>query len=489
MSGPDQAQDDMLLSADLARRLRVAEAEVGRLRSQLQRIESSAAYQVGRVLSEGARHPHSAPLYVPRQLFGLYRRWRRAGGNAHAPAIPGTSGTAAGTVQTSAADAPELARVLGELVPLGVCERDVPVVAGVLHPRTRLALEQCANVVALAPTGGRVLLDRVSPDVLLVDASAGRSGQWAHVGTYADPARDRDLLELVATARGRGVPVVTWRSVPVSHAPLFAEAADVFDVVLDLGAADEERRWSPGVPLQIFNPLRGANSHEPGDVLETLACGGVVAGAVPELLRELPIDRERDPMEQRRVLRVLFAHYSTPVMLRRLLATVGIAYEPPERAVSLLLTVDDPGNAPAVIASVLAQIHRPTEVLTLSTPMASRMARELAAAGIRSRVCSTTDSTSLLIEHATTSLVARRIGPLPGPHHLMDLVLAAECSGADAVGYTAADDFTFVPSLPLASSLLRRDAAMDVDPASELTGWVRSGRRLLGITPTELTVS
>jgi hypothetical protein len=489
MSGPGHAQDDMLVSADLAGRLRAAEAEVGRLRSQLQRVEASAAYQVGQVLSEGARHPRSAPLQVPRQLFGLYRRWRRAGGTRHAPAIPDASWSSRGTMPTSAAEATDVARVLAERVPLGVCERDLPVVAGVLHPRTRLALEQCANVVPLPPSGGHVLLDRVRPDVLLVDASAGREGQWAHVGTYADPARDRDLLELVATARGRHIPVVAWRSVPTSHAPLFAEAADVFDVVLDLGTEIEERRWSRGVPLQIFNPIRGVNGHEPVDVLESLARGGAVADAVPEPLRALPIDREREPSEQRSVMRVLHAQYSTPVMLSRLLATIGIAYEPPERAVSLLLTVDDPGTALAVVGSVLDQVHRPVEVLISSTPTAARMARALTAAGVRSRVCSATDTRRLLVEHASTSLVACRTGPLPGPHHLMDLVLGAECSGADAVGYTTADEFTFVPSLPLATSLVRRDAATEMGDAMDLTAWVQGGRRLLGITSTEITAS
>ena len=75
MTDDRQSPDDVFAAVDLAGRLRATEDEVDSLRKELQRIESSAAYQVGGVLAEAVRHPRSAP----RNLLGLYRRWRRTG--------------------------------------------------------------------------------------------------------------------------------------------------------------------------------------------------------------------------------------------------------------------------------------------------------------------------------------------------------------------------------------------------------------------------
>jgi hypothetical protein len=469
MNEHHQSPKDVLAAVDLDSTLRAAEDEVDRLRKELQRIKSSAAYQVGGVLSEAARHPASAP----RNLFNLYRRWRRTGSRSPVSAT-----------RQVGADATESAQLLADLVPLTVMRRELPVVAGVLHPATRRTLEPSADVVAMAPTSGRWLLDRIRPDVLIVDSSAGLSGPWAQLGTYAAPDRARDLLELLHVARQLAVPTVAWRSIQPSTTPLFLDAENAFDLVLDLESADPARGWHPGVQLRNSNPIAGGD--RPTGPMDALAQGEPVTVEVPELLQDLPVDRPRNATEQRRILRVIFAHYATPVMLARLLAAVEIDYEMTGRAVSLHVRASQVDDR-ALVDSVLAQAHRPREVVVTGAAEAAEWTvAALRAAGVPARIRSggradAGASVRDMVADAVAPLVAVRTRPLADEYELADLVLAAECTDADAVGYTE-EDFTFVHSLPLEGCLVRRDAAKTSGRPDGPSLSVESGLRLLGIS-------
>jgi hypothetical protein len=468
MTDDRQSPEDVFAAVDLAGRLRATEDEVDSLRKELQRIESSAAYQVGGVLAEAVRHPRSAP----RNLLGLYHRWRRTGSRAPVRATP-----------QPRAEAPEGAKLLADLVPLTVTRRKLSIVAGVLHPATRRALDPSADVVAIAPSSGRWLLDRIRPDVLLVDSSAGLSGPWAELGTYAAPERARELLELLHVAQEIGVPTVAWRSAPVSTTPLFVDAKFAFDVVLDLESDNPSHEWNPGVQLWKSNPIRG--SDPPTAPLEALARGEPVTADVPQLLQDLPIDRPRTTAEQRKILRVIFAHYATPVMLARLLAAVDIDDQPAGRSVLLYINATRLDDM-TLVDSILAQVHRPHEVVIAgAAEPAAWTADALRAAGIPVRVRANrrTHGASVpeILAEADAPLVAVRGGPLADEYELADLVLAAECSDADAVGY-AEKDFTFVHSLPLEHSLLRRNAVHGLARVDGPILSVESGLRLLGIS-------
>ena len=136
--------------------------------------------------------------------------------------------------------------------------------------------------------------------------------------------------------------------------------------------------------------------------------------------------------------------------------------------------------------SILAQVHRPREVvITGAAEPAAWTADALRAAGIPVRVRSSrrTHGASVpeIVAEAVAPLVAVRGGPLADEYELADLVLAAECSDADAVGY-AEKDFTFVHSLPLEHGLLRRNAVRGLARVDGPILSVESGLRLLGIS-------
>jgi hypothetical protein len=204
---------------------------------------------------------------------------------------------------------------------------------------------------------------------------------------------------------------------------------------------------------------------------------------VPQLLQDLPIDRPRTTAEQRKILRVIFSHYATPVMLARLLAAVDIDYEPAGRSVSLYINATRLDDM-TLVDSILAQVHRPCEVVIAgAAEPAAWTANALRAAGIPVRGNRRTHGASVpeIVAEAVAPLVAVRGGPLADECDLADLVLAAECSDADAVGYKE-KDFTFVHSLPLEHGLLRRNAVYGLTRVEGPILSVESGLRLLGIS-------
>jgi hypothetical protein len=219
-----------------------------------------------------------------------------------------------------------------------------------------------------------------------------------------------------------------------------------------------------------------------------LAHGEPVTAGVPGLLKDLPVDRHRTTAEQRTILRILFAHFATPVMLARLFAAVDVDYEPAGRSVSLHINATRLDDV-TLVDSILAQVHRPREVVIAGpSEPAAWTADALRAAGIPVRVRANRRihgaSVPEIAAEAAAPLVAVRACPLAGRYDLADLALAAECSDADAVGYTE-QDFTFVHSLPLEHGLVRRYAGPALARVDGPNLSVESGLRLLSINRVE----
>lgn len=257
--------EDASVSVELERRLRAAEGELTRVRARLERVEGSTAYQVAALLVEGARHPRRALLGVPRELFALYRRWRARGG-AVGPLTGGPGSTETrragmggpspgrregGSAGAALGDTPDsVGAVIADALGGWLGDRSVPVVAAVTHPRTLRTLTSVLPVTRVPPTGGRESLERLRPDLLLVDASASLVGAWAGFGSYGTPARERQLLELLARAVELGTTTVLWDPLGRVRVPFLHDVATFHHVLsTDPELAPGAVAWHPGVDL------------------------------------------------------------------------------------------------------------------------------------------------------------------------------------------------------------------------------------------------
>ena len=416
--------EDLLATVELRRQLAESHAELERVRGQLARVESSTAYQAAKVVVSGVRRPRTALISIPRDLFRLYRRWRARSGSSRpatltTPSVDTRVDTAAPTVTPELSDQPPK---LSDFLAVAVTVRDRPVIAGVLSPETIATLRHYATVNPLLPNDAEDILRCSTPDLLLVDSSAAEAGPWAGLGTYVAPERDRQVLELVQMAQAESVPAVLWERHD-TPAPLFAASASVFDVVF--GCAPSDRApWHPGVHLATYD-------------LGQLHDGGRAQG--------------------RARLRALFLDEATPVQLQRLLASVGLTYDMPTRAVALLAEVTD-DSADALVESVQRQLLQPVEAIVTGPAKPVRRAvdglREL---GLRVTARPANLTGWEAAQHVGSTWVAVRTSPFPDPAHLLDLVMAAECSTVDAVGY-ADVDFSTIDAVDLTKALVERQA-------------------------------
>jgi hypothetical protein len=297
-------------------------------------------------------------------------------------------------------------------------------IAGVLRPDTTAAIGADAVVNRLLPHDGRMIVERTHPDAVVVQVSACTgTGPWALAGTGAAPDLDRRLHEILGTARASGRAAVLWRDVPLSAAPGLARLG--WDAVVELDAG-----VSPGTRAR--------------------------AGAT------------------RTELRRLFVADAIRLRLSAIARTVDAPDPLDERRVTVLAAPGDDADAARLTEQVLRQEHRPSEVLV---PRAGRWLTGVAAAGVAVRTGP--DARYPWIAD-WTDLDAER-----PPTHLLDLVCAQECTGADAVGFVAGatgDDlgdlgaYVFVPTLT--PRLTRRSLHRSGMPPDS---WSRRGYRLLGI--------
>jgi hypothetical protein len=222
-------------TVELTRRLREAEAERDRVTAQLQRLESSTALQLARVLAAGARNPRRGIVDVPRETASLLRRRRsRRAGVAPQPAR--TSAAASPPVRQGPATAGDRATSAGADLgsrllaasALLVLPRDRPVLAVVAGPSLGRAWADAALVQVLRPDDATAVLAAVGPDVLVVSAAAGRAGPWAGFGSYEVPERDLTVRELLLAARDRNVPAVLVAAEHGQDLPMITDVRSLF---------------------------------------------------------------------------------------------------------------------------------------------------------------------------------------------------------------------------------------------------------------------
>jgi hypothetical protein len=190
--------------------------------------------------------------------------------------------------------------------------------------------------------------------------------------------------------------------------------------------------------------------------------------------------------DPRPALRTLFSRYATPVRLAALCESLGLRADPlRDRRVAVLADVADAAAARRLAAGLLAQTQRPAEAV-VTGPGAAIVATELGGRGI---------AVHTSLDEARSAWVAPWSTRAETPAtHLVDLVCAAECSGADAVGGavvggavggatgggatggSAAGPYTFAPDIEPA--LVRREWYV----AGGLpTDWAAQGARLLSL--------
>jgi hypothetical protein len=229
-------------AAELARRLRETEAELERVTGRLRRLENARSVRLALTLAAVARDPRKG-------LARLRSRGRHpdaaggAGGAARAAPAARRPARPAAAAEPARERLPE--RLLGSSVVL-VTTRDRPVLAVVGDPATARAWGEDAHVQPLRPDDAAAVFAAVTPDVLVVDAAAGRLGPWSGLGSYAVPERDRTLLDLLRAARDRGVPTVLVPPGTPEEAPMLADARRLFSgeagpgaTVADLVAAGQ----------------------------------------------------------------------------------------------------------------------------------------------------------------------------------------------------------------------------------------------------------
>jgi hypothetical protein len=517
--------------AKLRAALREREARVHELEERLTAVENSTATQFGRVVAAAARRPGRGFVRLPRQL---YRLWKRKD-----TPQPQPSGERSGHIDLAGFDRPE-DRLLVAAPMSGMA--DGLTVAGVFGPAGLAAAEgAAARVVPLLPHDAALAIDTADADLVIVDAEAGApGGAWAYLGEPGMYDREQSLAAVMETARGRGLPVVLWGdSPPPGLARLDWAATDSPGVSLrrfnpvgvpvGTGARDttpvvvEPPGGMARVPLGVRRladeiadaigartvtgggpegQVGGRNTADPaslpgllrrsavtlaltpGQVPEQLAAGALVLCPAPVADR-LPADLRdhvrvvtggdaatvtTDGYDPRPALRTLFLGYATPVRLARLCENLGLAADPlGDRRVAVLAAAPDEAAARRLAAGMLAQAHRPAEAV-ITGPAAAVAAAELAAAGL---------AVHTTVDAVRSAWIAPwpADGEIPGTY-LLDLVCAAECSGADAVGPGSALPYTFTTAVEPA--LLRRDLHMSGGTTAD---WAAHGARLLCLEP------
>ncbi|GLU49619.1 hypothetical protein [Nocardiopsis ansamitocini] len=408
MKRRDQSQTEQLRKA-LADR----EAQLHEAQTRLAALEGSTSLQVGRALTGAAKRPARGLVRLPRELYRLWRgstRTNQIGARRRRTAEPSRSYDAER----------QEARLLSGTP--GTHDSRI-VVAGVLSPEARAAIEPYARIVPLRPHDAQVVFDSVDVDLVLVTASAAEPGTaWAHIGDPAAADRTRALRWVIDAAASRGVPSVLVQDAPAPPALATLGFDHVHDD--DLGvplhrfnpvAAEPERVPTPvhvpsagrPVPLPpalaeqdltratvrwdgLPETLRTASTAVVGTAWladRALACGARAllvgarpesglpeqatrTGATPQDLAGVVADGPLTPGETRRALRAIFLARATPVRLAEILGQVHLA--PGSGADTLPLT----GRAVAVLAApaddiaslafaddVLRQLHAPTEVV------------------------------------------------------------------------------------------------------------------------------
>lgn len=536
MKRRDQSQTEQLRKA-LAER----EAQLQEARARLAALEGSTSLQVGRVLAGAARKPGRGLVRLPREL---YRLWR-GGGTGRATA---TARGTAEPVRSYDTDRQEARLLAGRAVSgddriviagvlsaearaaLAPCARIIP-----LRPHDVQVAFDSADVDLVlvsasaaqpgnlwAHVGDPAAADRTRallwvlesaaargiPSILVRDANAppalSRLGfEHVHDGDLGVPLH---RFNPVAAAAERG-------TVPVRVGA--AEGEPLPAVFADHGLVHAGARWEDLPDTLRSTAVAVVDTTALGD--RAAACGARVLlvgerpapdlpdtavrpAAVPEDLERAVEAGPLTPGEVRAALRSIFLSRATPVRLAELLGRVrpvpgggSPALALAGRTVAVLARPLDDTESLALADDVFRQRHPPAEVVVPASCAEFAGVERLRARGLAVRSApdpghSASDRAprawAALAAAATAPWVALWDAPR-GESFLTDLVCAAECSGADAVGPRSGGghgaeaperEYVFVGEVhPL---LARRDlVGRGLDPRV----WSRHGARLLAL--------
>ena len=211
-------------------------------------------------------------------------------------------------------------------------------------------------------------------------------------------------------------------------------------------------------------------------------------------VRKASHQRPRSLTEIRSVLRTLFLGHATPVMLSALTRRFPSIADPLSGRQVAAVVIGDRLDRAALIESLIHQALRPAEVLGGESEWSAAERAALEAAGIRFR---TLEHNGADLRWSGIASVAEAewvtIWPTDRPVgscYLLDLVVGAELSRADVVGY-GDPPLNYVDRLELQHAVVRRAFAWSVLAGQPLRGdhpitALPGGRRPVSVGPEEL---
>jgi hypothetical protein len=274
----------------------------------------------------------------------------------------------------------------------------------------------------------------------------------------------------------------------------------------------------------VADPFVARPSTEPGDrTIEQIACGARVVAAPADAFGDrlgMAVAPVGDPAacravveatveagppspdELRSLLREIFLRHSVAARLDRLARVLGLPVNPLDgRRVSAVACLRGEADAVAFSGAMLAQAHRPVEAVVASPAGdgVDAALRELDDAGIRVVAIRHTDSldrgparwAELTVRASAPWLALWAPERRWSANHLLDLLVGAEISRADAVGLAAGQELVFTASLTLEAALVGAEAARryglpgstgpGLGSAGSFADWARRGARMFAL--------
>jgi hypothetical protein len=245
-------------AARLRAQLYERDQTIGRLQREMRVLRSSVGLQLGVALVEAMKGPSAVPR-LPVRMFEIWRGRKRV---VVKPAAP-TPQIARAVATKDAVAVNEDSRLLGwSSEP---ADRTVlPEIFGIVTDTAAESLSHHSALRRLVPHEAGLALDRVVPDLVLIQASALLApSAWGHTGTPGGAvSHARSLYDMVVQAGVLGVPVVVWQDIRPSMTPALGSLLRQVDLVIGGGTSRTEPSWSPGVSLAAFHPIRKTSTEK-----------------------------------------------------------------------------------------------------------------------------------------------------------------------------------------------------------------------------------
>jgi len=198
--------------------------------------------------------------------------------------------------------------------------------------------------------------------------------------------------------------------------------------------------------------------------------------------------------ELRPLMRSLSERHSTARAFEGLMRYLGLnATTASGRDVCAVVRLDPTIRVDRSVDDILRQRQRPAEVLFVGEPTRDHQAviDELRLARVEVRWMPSGQGDRGDLAEAATRTNAEWLWPMSSvvryqPEHLLDLMIAAHMSGADAIGWIGGEIDRFVTELSFESSIVSRRAATRVPESviHDLDRWFAGGASLFGVAST-----